>query len=57
MKRLFASICILGLLLGTSCSDPNEDVFHNIDQEAKIANTTGGDDTGGQHENPPPGGN
>lgn len=58
MKKILAvSICLVGLLLATSCSDPNEDVFHEIDNDAQGLETVGGNDNGGAHESPPPGGN
>lgn len=56
MKKLLAlSACFIGLLLG-SCTDPNEDLFHNTSDDTQSIETTNGQDNGGGSQ-PPPGGN
>lgn len=43
MKKIFALICIVGLVLGaSSCNDPNEDIFYDADHSKVSSGETGG---------------
>lgn len=54
MKKIFALICIVGLVLGTSsCNDPNEDIFYDADHHKVYTGGTGGSDNGGDMDVPP----
>lgn len=54
MKKIFALICIVGLVLGTSsCNDPNEDIFYDADHYKVSSGGTGGTVGDGDMDVPP----
>lgn len=58
MKKLFSLLCIIGLFVATSaCTDPNEDIWHDLDDKVETGDADGGTDVKGQGDAPPPGGN